>query len=308
MTSIHYNKDFEISPFGFKNIGVTCYFNALIQSLLSCTSFTQKLIHKKEKYSNNPVGKLLIELIEIGINDNIDLNTVRDYSPKILKKMVTMLHKKKNMSIHEFMNGMQCAGEGYHYLLETLEEYQSIQNLFLHRYKSLIRCFNCKDWISKVECMYSLFEVEPGFKTEQLESFKKYHIDTPDLNSYLSKQSSYVDNEFRCSRCNIKKERFRINVLVMVPEILVVMSKKYNVEQKLNVYTEFPERMEFEGKDDIMVYKAVAQIEHSGGRHGGHYWAICKRKDGWYNLNDMSVVPSKFQPTNNTFIVMYNLI
>jgi ubiquitin C-terminal hydrolase len=95
----------------------------------------------------------------------------------------------------------------------------------------------------------------------------------------------------------------------MVPEILVVMSKKYDSEHKLNIYTDFPEVMEFKGNanNKNMRYEAVAQIEHSGDLNGGHYWAICKRKGGWFEINDMTVTPSQFQPSVNTYIVLYHL-
>ena len=39
----------------------------------------------------------------------------------------------------------------------------------------------------------------------------------------------------------------------------------------------------------------------------GHYWAVCKRKGGWFCMNDMNITPAEFSPTNNTYIVIYHI-
>jgi ubiquitin C-terminal hydrolase len=326
MSLISYNTKSELLPFGFRNLGVTCYFNALIQSLLSCTSFTEEFI-KDSKYKTNPISALFIELIENAKylkkiskknieNDNELIKkisaikyTLNEFGPNIWKATITHLANKKNMNPNSFMQGMQCAGEGYNYLLESMEEFPILQNLFLHRYKSLIRCTECNDWISNINCTYNLFVVEPDLKREQLDKFKKFHIHNKNMNDFLTSQSGYVDKDYICSKCKTKEERFLVNLLVMIPEIMIVMSKKYNSEEKLNIYTDFPKYMEFKNNNNNnMKYEAVAQIEHSGGLHGGHYWAICKRKGGWFNINDLHVSPSNFQPTNNTYMVIYHLM
>jgi ubiquitin C-terminal hydrolase len=216
--------------------------------------------------------------------------------------------------LHEFDIGQQCAREGYHYLMESLEDFEGIQNLFLHRYQTILYCFDCKGWVSKVECNYSLFEVQANLKTEQLERFKHIDESSMDMNQFLSRQDGYVDKDYRCPNCRVASEKYRRTVLVMAPEILVVMAKKYTPEQKLDIYTDFPKTLTFKGRDQKkdklfpMRYEAVAQIEHIGDLNGGHYWAICRRNDGWYNINDTNVSKSEFKPTKNTYIVMYHIM
>jgi ubiquitin C-terminal hydrolase len=331
MSLTKYDESLAIHHIGFRNLGATCYFNALLQSMLSCTSFIDEIIsHKNDvEYTNNTITKLIIEFVELlkyyedlcknnntkkskdpEIISNIsDTQTkLNNYSPQIWKHMILILCKKKNIPVSQFMQGQQCAGEGFHYLLEAIEEFQNIQNLFLHRYKSLIRCFDCDKWVSNVDCMYNLFEVEPDLKLAQSEEFDQYNIETKNMNEFLTKQSSYVDKDYICPECKKRGEKYRMNALVMVPEVLVVMSKKYTLEQKLDVYTHFPKELMFTGCDaNPILYEAVSQIEHYGGRHGGHYVAICRRKTGWFEFNDRMVVPSKFEPTKHTYIVFYHL-
>ena len=302
MSLIPYNPSLELYPNGFKNLGATCYFNAVLQAMLSCTSFIDTILKLK---TEDPIIKALSEFIYFN-KDNKNIDVLHKYSPHIWQQMIKKLCKNKNISPQSFMRGQQCAGEGFHYLLESMEEFTDIQNLFLHRYKSLIHCFDCNKWVSEVECMYSLFEVEPNLKSEQLEQFQEFHKEAQNMHEFLSKQDSYVE-DFICSKCKSRNPKYRVNMLVMVPEILVVMAKKYDKTAKLDIHTNFPEILTFKGNNGILKYNAVAQVEHVGEKQGGHYWAICKRNNGWFNINDMTVTSSKFQPTKNTYIVFYHL-
>ena len=308
---IRYNPKFELNPVGFHNKGATCYFNAMIQSLLSCTSFISVIVSDKKKYNENPITKAFIDIIE---NSKTKPNSVYMISSNIWDIMMDILSKKNKSNMFMQLSGQQCAREGFHYLLDSIDSLRDIQNLFIHRYNTLIKCFDCDKCVSDVKRVNNLFEVQPELKNEQIDKFKKYHngdID-PDgnilMDRFLEKQFGYVDKDFICPKCKMKGEKLTVDCLVMVPEILVVLSKKYSNGQKLDIYTNFPEYMEFTSNtENRLKYSAVSQIEHAGGLNGGHYWAICKRAGGWYNLNDSSISPGEFKPTNNTYMVFYHL-
>lgn len=324
MNLINYNPNLELRPFGFNNLGSTCYFNAVLQSLLSCTSFVEKLLYNKNNkyYKENPVIKNITELIEMALlnnnsNDVNLINKIQQMSPNIWHKMIMLLYKKNNIKDNNYMIGQQCAREGFHCLLESMDNVDDIQNIFLHRYKNMIYCIDCKKCVSNVDSVCSLFEVQPDLKTEQIERFKKFDIFLDDnennfnseMNKFLLKQTGYVDKYYICPECKKKGEKYKISCLVMVPEVLVVLSKKYIANNKLDIYTDFPKELEFKGKDNLILkYEAVSQIEHSGGLNGGHYWSISRRKDGWYVLNDNQYTKSEFMPTKNTYIVFYHLM
>lgn len=304
MNLIKYREDSALIPFGLDNMGATCYFNAMLQSLLSCTSFVDELLRNKEKYILNPVLQKLIELIELSKADSLEISK---YSIIIWKKMISFLCKKNNITRNDFMAGQQCAREGFHCLIDAMEKYNNIQNLFFHRYKNMIRCSDCNKWVSQVENMNNLFTVQPDLKPEQIEKFERYNTEEVEMSKFLANQTGYVES-FECPSCKSNNEKYNVNCLVMVPEILVVLSKKYKAGQKLDVYTNFPKILVFNGKNKTkLVYNAVSQIEHSGGLNGGHYWAISKRAGGWYNLNDTHVSSADFRPTTDTYIVFYHL-
>jgi len=324
-----YNSQLAVSPVGFRNTGVICYFNSVLQSLLSCTSFISKIKEEKLKHpSNTTLAEFnkLIDLYESLRNNenekdinNLIISKIQQMSVSLWRTMaITNKQKNNNFSF----NGQQCAGEGLNYLLDSMDEIKNIQSLFTHRYNANLYCFDCKKWVSKVNNTNNIFIVESNLHIHQLDEFKEFDkkeheifgkIYTPPnickMNKYLIKQNTYVDKDYKCPKCEMKGEKYKLNYLVMIPEILVVMSKKYdNSMRKQNIFTDFPEKLSFSGNNgNILRYTAVSQIEHSGGLHGGHYWSISKRKDGWYNCNDLSVSISQFKPTNNTYIVFYHL-
>lgn len=291
---LSYNKSHTVEPKGLFNTGAICYFNATVQSLLSCTSFVEKC---KDAGSDNKVMECLKKVIG-GAEPSI--------SAELWKYMSFTICAKNEYDPRKFMKGQQCAREGYHRLLESIEEYGDIQDLFLHRYRSMIFCEKCDDFVSNVETTYNVFEIQPNLESEQLENFtleKKQ-----DMNNFLSEQHSYVES-YVCGKCKDKSKKYRIDKLVMVPEVLVVLAKKYVANRKINIMTEFPEFLEFNGSEKKFKYCAVANVEHGGGLNGGHYWAVCKRGDKWYCFNDLSVKEvNGFKPTVHTYMVYYHLM
>ncbi len=303
-----YDDGAAIQPVGFSNLGFTCYYNSLLQSLLSCTSFVKKLGNLAENKDN--LAKLLgymvgnFRKLEAG-PDDVATEEIERLGSITWRAMIQKL-AVKSPEVARFAMGQQCAAEGFSLLLQALEEYSDIQMLFTHRRRNKIFCPDCKTYFSQVDELNNLFEVEPF--TESKEALT-------DLNYFLLSQRSKVDSDCICTKCGVKSEKLRASTLVMIPEILFVMSKKYKYDkdqhrgEKIDVYTEFPATLKFVAKNKSEFhYGAVAQIEHHGGLNGGHYYAICKRRNGWFCLNDSAVSPADFKPTVNTYIVVYHIM
>ena len=318
-----YDSKYVPEPFGFRNLGATCYFNALLQSIISCSAFTKTLLkHKEEKeYKGNPVVCSLVQMAEVMNNDEIPLEGKKKFfynlAPTVWKAVFAKAMMRQDRV--KFTPGQECAREGFHLFLEALEGLSEIQNLFLHRYQTLIFCQDCNKWVVNKECEYSLFEIQPTLISPQLVRFKDIdpnYNKKQTLENFLKKQNSYVDEYFRCPDCKKVESKFQTTRLLMIPEILVVLSKKYDMRglRKSHEVTEFPEGLNFEGKVEdgreqkSLKYDAVARIEHMGSMNGGHYNCHAKRKDGkWYLLNDSSVAEGSFTPTKNTYLVFYHI-
>lgn len=289
---IPYNNKLVPLPFGFRNMGATCYFNSLLQALLSCTSVTEVFLDtgSAEEYAKNPVSEVYCEIINAMFSKDQKISTL---APKLWKRVFQYASKRKDNI--KFSSGQQDANEGFHMFIDSIDKLSEIQQLFNHRYESKIKCEECKKWVSVKKNEYYVFDVEPESKNS--------------IQDMLTCYTSSVDADYKCPDCGVKKERLRIDRLTMVPEILIVLSKKYDARgRKLNVVTDFPKELYFKGRSGKLVYEAVAQVEHSGTMSGGHYWAVCRRRGGWFILNDMGVQPGKFGPTVNTYMVFYHKI
>jgi ubiquitin C-terminal hydrolase len=318
MDLIRYNSDYEVLPVGFNNLGFTCYFNSLLQSLLSCTSFVEMLQNYNEEDISLKFLSYLVKNLKQLEQPNMDQNSlnsiVRDINklgPICWRAMIKKI-SLKSVSSAQFAIGQQCAAEGFGILLESLDEFASIQNLFQHRRNNKIFCNECQTYFSKVEEVDNVFKVEATLESEELRNYHETKI-SKNLNEFLLNQTSIIDENCKCSKCGVKSKKNKESILVMIPEVLFVMSKIYKHEngigEKLDTYTDFPERLIFKSNaGEDLIYEAVAQIEHLGNLDNGHYYAICKRKGGWFCLNDLGVNRAEFKPSNNTYIVLYHIL
>lgn len=248
-------------PSGLYNTGSICYFNSLLQVLLSCTSLYDWK-NKKQSDLGNEFRRLFVS--------DLDPNL----SSKILKK------------IPKFGNGQESASEALTLLLNNIND-PELNNMFTHRFRYHTICLNCNyktEELSDTSILLELFDV-----TTITPEIILYHTDTL--------------YDYTCDKCK-KKGIIRKSRLTMLPEIIVCLFNVYYKKIKHN----FPELLIFPGYNNKLQYNVVGQIEHSGSLHGGHYWSRALRENGLvYLFNDYSYNKSLFEPTENTYMVIYHL-
>lgn len=304
---VPYNIKYASIAQGMHNNGNSCYFNSIMQCLLSCTPIMEVLEMNKDKehIKRNPLAIHLLYLSSLSIEGK-DLKG--SYYP-IWQTILNISKSQKNRIRMDL--GQQDAHEGLMILFDALETIPEVRSLFEHRHLIKIKCGTCNEWVMEKKEENLIFEVQPDLKTEQHEDFKniddQYNITLP-LNEFLRKQNGYVDKDYICPKCGDKGGyKFKTTTLTMVPEILPVVLKKY----KRKMLTPFPYKLEFikSGGNKKYIYILCAQSEHSGNTAGGHYWAICLRKENnkpvWKKLNDSMVLDGKPGPTPNTYILFY---
>ena len=304
MDLIPYDSAYIPKGNGFVNLGATCYFNSLMQGLLSCSSIYQVLakIRNTKPVKSNPT---LMKLIKLWDSAMAGESRVGDLCVPIWRDIIA-ISQRQQTSI-KMDEGQQDAHEGLMMFLDIIDDIPELRRLFEHRYRTKVYCDTCEKYII---CKYEenlTFEVQASLTNEQLAEFKhkdKFYGSKLNLNDFLMKQNEYIDADHVCSTCGAKCAKFKTNDLVMVPEILPIIFKKYKSKE----LTAFSEYLEFPSvtNNKKFVYKLVAQVEHSGGMHGGHYWAIGLRRDSWKTLNDCSVSAGQPGPTPNTYMVFYH--
>lgn len=304
-----FNPDVLMAPAGFRNIGFTCYYNSLIQSLMSCSSFVELITQDRD-------DKFLAAL-----NKAIKDPATIPYTWSILMQSII----KKSPSNAYFTSGQQCAAELYSLMLDAIENEYDIQELFTYRRQNEIFCPACKQIYSSVTETNNIFDVNVGLELGS--EFDKTHLvetktDVPcgtqtnctSIESFLLRHFSDVDEDAVCTLCGVRGHKQKTSRLRLAPEILFINVKQYRCKdtcQKIKSDIQFPEWISFESVNTKLRYRTVAYIQHYGGVNGGHYTATALRnssdkKLSWYNFDDQSVSVGSFAPNENTYCILYH--
>lgn len=304
-----YNPELTIKAEGLKNTGVLCYFNSLIQSLLSCTSFIQTILevgveqgmNKDVGHNKGPLASNELWQVLFFICNQITMGDPKwspNYSVAIWKMFMKEIKKQKKQIA--FGKGQEDTHEALMLFLDCLEtkNHTEISKLFRHRYRCYITCPACK----------RRHEAEPNTGSIRMISYvNEKDSNGGNLIDFIKSHNDSTDENHICSNCTFKGIKKMQYSLSMLPEIFIILFKKYEKKWHSNR----PETLEFvtcENKN--MSYRLVSQVEHSGNTSGGHYWARSLRKNGVNVLNDMQVINERVWKSGepNIYIVFYHFV
>jgi ubiquitin C-terminal hydrolase len=308
---IEFKSKFLVYPFGLYNNSIICYFNSLIQTLLSCTSITEYLLYNEEKFKNNNFITIYITILKKYIQSEHHSNFLVDNNNLLLFNEFLQNIKIKN---NKFGYDQEDSGELLIILLDIIND-TYINNLFLHKYKCDIYCKNCKNIINIKNDTSIFFEVDIN---EINNNFLKYDIDKKfsNLNKFIRNNYSELD-AYECLQCKNSTTNIKINRLTIVPTIIIINLNKY--KEKYNF--QYPIELYFVNQtlNNCYKYKIISTINHSGTQSFGHYIAKSIRKNHEYKnyndkeldiylLNDTSYQKDNFKSTPNSYLLFYHYI
>ena len=134
------NYEEKLTPFahGLRNIGSTCYFNTLMQCMLSLTSVHKTLNRMNNLLTSNEKIRALNKLYTNYYN-NADIN-----EPLInLHNQIINVSSSMDTKIKMRSNEQQDMSEGYMMLMNIIDDFPTLRNLFIHRQRTIILCEEC---------------------------------------------------------------------------------------------------------------------------------------------------------------------
>lgn len=315
----------DVNAVGMFNTGSICWFNSLVQALLSVGSFNRYVEENEQYLRSNKIAMIWLKLFQNSLKSGQDLDVVTDQISKTPQSIIEVLKTMSNLKSRQFdlrSLQQQCAHEGFVKLIEALAT-EGVDDLFRQITLVRTRCVVCNEYVSskrdhRVFAPLYLPITPPKTSAETIDATTAFH-------KQLGSTASYVD-EYRCEKCNTLtkgSKTIQTTSLRVAREVIVVAFISQYHQTSLNWYPEtlhIPrtstrkytdatgnEALKSEDAGEF-VYRVVAQIHHRGGATSGHYYADCLRADGVYRLNDSSVTKIKgFEPAPSVVMVFYEL-
>ena len=188
-------------------------------------------------------------------------------------------------------------------------------NLFYGMLKSSISCQECINNNMKTEIIsfeaYSVISLNLNKKNSKI---KEGDLTINDLLENLEENEVLEGEEsYYCSTCKKKTKQIRKNMIYNLPNYLILHFKRTIDGEKVNNIISFPindfqlNNYVLREKDQNIKYDLIGLINHYGSGKSGHFIAVCKKNDKWFQFNDSDV--SEFDSKNlineNNYCLFY---
>ncbi|KAF2283913.1 hypothetical protein GH714_017150 [Hevea brasiliensis] len=298
-----YSCDEELSPFGLRNCGNSCYANTVLQCLAftrPLTSYFVRRLHsnacRKKEWCFICEFEFLILKAREG---DSSLSPIRILSK--IQKIGSHLGHGREEDAHEFLryavDTMQSICLKDAGALGRLAEETTLVGLTFGGYlRSKITCMSCLGKSERYERIMDL-TVEIAGDIETLEEA---------LTQFTADELLDGENKYNCSRCkSYVKAKKKLTVLE-APNILTIVLKRFQSGNfgKLSKSVRFPEVLSLapymHGKSDkspqYSLYAVVVHRDRMNDTSTGHYVCYIKTARGeWFGVNDSLVMPVELE-------------
>jgi ubiquitin C-terminal hydrolase len=272
---------------GFINIGAICWFNSMLQLIISSKYIIKSILDDEEEQNN------LLKEFQIFLRNYTSNNLSQNDSVKLLRIFLLEVKEKHPSSVLNSL-AQQSASEGMTFFLDMLNS-KHLNKILTHVTKESIVCKQTKEIISSKKNINNQFML---FDTNDL---IKRGLPDALLCSQDNLEEDFIPEDHTK---DANKQYKRVYILKYIPEVIIISLNKYI--QKNNVV--LPDSFKIphiNGSD--MVYIKKAEVDHLGSLGGGHYIGRALREDKVFLFNDVNYSESQLKTNKNTYITLYEL-
>eukprot|EP01018_Ginkgo_biloba_P024911 Gb_04866 [translate_table: standard] len=287
-----YDSKKETGFVGLKNQGATCYMNSLLQTLYHIPYFRKAVYHMPTTENDVPSSSIPLALQSLFYKLQYSDTSVAtkeltksfgwDTYDSFMQHDVQELNRVLCEKLEDKMKGTAVEG--------------TIQQLFEGHHMNYIECINVDYKSTRKESFYDLQLDVKGCR-DVYESFDKY-VEVEQLDG---------DNKYQAEQHGLQEARKGV-LFIDFPPVLQLQLKRFEYDfmrdamVKINDRYEFPLQLDLDRDNGKYLspdadrtvrnlYTLHSVLVHSGGVHGGHYYAFIRPtlSDQWYKFDDERV-------------------
>ncbi|PON44923.1 Ubiquitinyl hydrolase [Parasponia andersonii] len=290
-----YDSKKETGFVGLKNQGATCYMNSLLQTLYHIPYFRKNVYHMPTTENDMPSGSIPLALqslfYKLQYNDSsvATKELTKSFGWDTYDSFLQHDVQELNRVLCEKLEDKMKVEEG------TVVE-GTIQQLFEGHHMNYIECINVDYKSTRKESFYDLQldvkgcrDVYASFdkyvEVERLEGDNKYHAEEHGLQD-AKKGVLFIDFP---PVLQLQLKRFEYDFM---RDTMVKINDRYEFPLQLDLDRENGKYLSPEADRSVRnLYTLHSVLVHSGGVHGGHYYAFIRPtlSDQWYKFDDERV-------------------